>query len=351
MSFKDFSIVENCLNEISRNSSMAHRFWMSADGVDEIAEIDIQDHADTIYSAYLLGIGGQLSSHGAQIYQDMLAQAELYGRPDGKRIGSKSPNAHLTAYLLGAARILERLGKAPMSPGLFDGWRIDQIIDEHAIPRWPKIWTHHSWRVSHWIGGGPSILLQLARSQFCKDVNEELVIRVLHSCADKIIDRQTGLLKPYKSTALHKVFNSVYRLRHDPDIGELGGVVHILWIFHAIGIDYVARDTLGAKAMQQLVRAPFMEKVPYCLDFDIIQLARTAKSDHVPYPDGLIKRSRQLSRDIVKFFSDSIPEGYTLHKLPGALATLHECSLILNDGVVPGIGIEPLDIIVDAYWL
>lgn len=351
LSHDEKMIVEPCIKLIEATSPRGARFWFGTPSDISIGDVNLQDHADIIYSAYLLGITEQLSSIAAQAYQNMLAQACLYARPNLKPIADKVPNAHLTAYLLGAARILQLRELSRMPPALFEGWQVHQIVDKSNVPRWPRIWTHHSWRVSHWIGGGPSILLQLAQSPHLSSIDEDFVARVLKASADNIIDPATGLLRPYKSNFLHKIFNALYRIRHDPSIGEVGGVVHILWIFHALNVEYVASEHLYCEAMHHLKNLPFMETVPYCLDFDIVQLARTAKSNDVGKIGDLHNRANKYRRDLCNFFLGGIPHEYTLHKLPGALATLHESSLIVGDFRVPGIGITPVDIIRNAYWI
>lgn len=344
-------MISNCVNFVHQVAPAGASLWLSDTPTGALSDVALQDHADIIYSAYLLGQTEKLNKQTAQAYQSMLAGARLYGRPDGEAIAEKGPNAHLTAYLLGAARLLDHIGKALMLPALFQGWKLDQLIDSHEVPLWPRAWTHHIWRVSHWIGGGPSILLQVARSGSNDTIDEALVRRVLAASGERIIDARTGLLRPFKSALLQKAFKAAYRLRHDPEIGELGGVVHILWVYHAAGVPYVGCDALFDNAWKHLQSEPFMEKVPYCLDFDIVQLARTAnrpgRNDAIP----LAERARRYSDDIVTFLEGDIPEGYTLHKLPGALATIHECALIREEAIVPGIGTAPIDIIKDAYWI
>ena len=88
-----------------------------------------------------------------------------------------------------------------------------------------------------------------------------------------------------------------------------------------------------------------MESMPYCLDFDIVQLARTAYS-HTDKP-----RAAEYANSISDYLQGEIPSNYTLHKLPGALATLHECAFITGDYSVHGLGCERKDIIKTAFWI
>lgn len=342
-------VVARSIDLLRRASPAAFAIWFGSGKVGDLNSAPLQDHADIIYSAYLLGIADALNPVAARAYQDLLAGARLYGRPEGKAIADKGPNAHLTALLMAAARLLQLSGKATMRPALFTGWQLDQMIDARRVPRWPRAWTHHSWRVSHWIGGAPSILLQIADSGDDPQINRALVADVLASAARHIIDPATGLLKPYRSALLQQLFKWAYRLRHNPELGELGGVVHLLWVFHALGTPYVAHEALSANAWKHLQATPFMEAAPFCLDFDILQLARTAEAQADTAP--LAARATRLRHDIAAFLTAPLPENYTLHKLPGALATMHECALVEGLSEVPELGIAPVDIIRQAYWI
>ncbi|WP_336973156.1 hypothetical protein [Sphingobium aromaticiconvertens] len=344
-------LVTRSMDLIRRTSPIGYDLWFGMAPTTTLLSVSPQDHADIVYSAYLLGVADKLNATTAALYQDVLAAARLYGRPDGKPLMEKGPNAHLTAYLLGAARLLQHVGKAAMKPALFKGWQLDLMIDARRVPLWPKAWTHHSWRVSHWIGGTPSILLQIAQSGENEEITPQLVDEVLASSARHIIDHKTGLLRPYKSALLQKLFKAAYRLRHDPDIGELGGVVHILWVFHAVNAPYVGNSALFANAWKHLQVEPFMEKLPYCLDFDIVQLARTSGTAAAIEAVPLVARATRFREDIAAFLIGDLPEGYTLHKLPGALATMHECALLEGLPALTELGIAPIDIIKDAYWL
>lgn len=344
-------LADRSMALIRRTSPAGHDLWFGTAPADTLAAVALQDHADIVYSAFLLGAAGHLRADVAARYQEMLAGARLYGRPDGAALMEKGPNAHMTAYLLGAARLLQHVGKAPMKAELFHGWRLDRMIDRRKVPLWPRAWTHHIWRVSHWIGGTPSILLQIARSGQNPEITPALVDEVLESSVRHIIDQRTGLLRPYRSALLQKLFKTAYRLRHDPDIGELGGVVHILWVFHAVGRPYAGDGALFANGWKHMQAAPFMEKVPYCLDFDIVQLVRTCEARPGGTDAALVERATRFRRDIDAFLCGEVPADYTLHKLPGALATLHEAVMLEGLSTVPELGIAPIDIIRDAYWL
>lgn len=336
---------------IRQRSPSGFAFWLGGETAIDPSAIRLQDHADIVYSLHLLGAADRLSPVAATRFGAMLAGAQLHGRPVGVAIAEKRPNAHLTAYALGAVRLLDKAGLAPMPAQLYHGWDLAQLIDGNDLPIWPRAWTHHIWRVSHWIGGVPSILLQLADAPVDTGVDRAMVARVLTACEARIIDQATGLLRPYRSRLLQAAFRAAYRLRHDPDIGDVGGVVHLLWVHHASGRDYVAPAALHRAATRHLRAAPFIETMPYCLDFDIVQLARTTQAEVGAGAQALADRAERFATDIAAFLSAPIPAAYTLHKLPGALATLHECAFICDAPQTTAIGTAPIDIIKDAYWI
>jgi hypothetical protein len=341
-------MMQKIFDAIQRLSPQGHAFWIAGQADIGPGSIRLQDHPDIVYTLHLLDAVDEISPKAAQAYMDWLAGAALHGRPEGTTIAEKRPNAHLTAYLLGAVRLLEQGGKGVPPDRLYQNWKRDELIDANDLPIWPKAWTHHIWRVSHWIGGVPSILLQLAHSDRAPGIDDALVQRVLAACEARIIKPESGLLRPYRSQLVQDLFRTAYRLRHDPDLGEVGGVVHLLWVYHALDRPYVAGPALYTAAEKHLQTKPFLEAVPYCLDFDIVQLARTAKDD---YPAALKDRAATYAADIAAFFEKPLPESYTLHKIPGALATMHECAFICGLETIPGLSTNRRDIIKDAYWI
>jgi hypothetical protein len=97
-------------------------------------------------------------------------------------------------------------------------------------------------------------------------------------------------------------------------------------------------------------RAPFIEAVPYCLDFDVVQIVRTT-AHGTALPSVVIQRAGRYASDILQFMQEGLDHSYALHKLPGALATVHECALICAREDVFGIAPKPVDIIREAFWL
>jgi len=316
-------------------------------------DVSMQDAGDIIYSLVLIGRTDLLTAAGAAAFVAQLRRWRLAGGLNSPSDRSKPATVHLTAYALGAAVLLRSEGY-DISRELLasDRWRLKELFDGDLRPRWPAQWSHHSWRVSHWIGGAPSILLSLTRlaperchAQGCPNLADVL------AASDALVDGETGLLKTYRSRFLQALFRAAYRLRHDPDAGDVGGVVHLHWVNYAVGrMPYKAAGALFERAVALLARTPFIERTPYCLDFDVIQIVRTASPSPAALSD-VRSRARRLAEDISGFFETGLTQEYRLHRLPGALAAQHECALITGDRTVHGLALAPLDIIRAAGWV
>ncbi|MDG2528272.1 hypothetical protein [Caulobacter endophyticus] len=316
-------------------------------------DLALQDACDVVYTLELIGQTGLIGPDGAQAFWDHARRWRLAGGLNAAAPDAPSANVHLTAYALGALRLLLS-HDLPVARPLFavDGWKISDLLDADARPKWPKKWSHHSWRVSHWIGGSASIVLSLwvldpagAERRGVPAVDSVL------KAADSLIDPRTGLLKCYKSDLVQKGFRALYRLRHDPDAGDVGGIVHLHWVNYATGrLPYKAAAPLFERSVAVSHNQPFIESAPYCLDFDIVQIIRTSAAGP-DLPDQQKARAAAFIDDIARFFETRLNGGYALHKLPGALATQHEAALILGQAELAPLGIAPIDIIKRAGWI
>jgi hypothetical protein len=94
-----------------------------------------------------------------------------------------------------------------------------------------------------------------------------------------------------------------------------------------------------------------VEGVPYCLDFDILHLARTAMPEGDHRAAALEARANDFADDIQRFYGTRLDGNYDLHKLPGGLAALHECALIAGASRVMGLNIAPVDVALEACWI
>ncbi|CAN7417710.1 hypothetical protein LJR219_002673 [Phenylobacterium sp. LjRoot219] len=335
------------LGYLERHHTALLEFWTKGTPCDATVE----EHCDVVYS---LCLGGELSRIEGSAPKQFVEILQRHGLPGWRGRGEASVlSVHNCAYAFGALNILrEQFGD--LYGAALNGRAMDfgQIIHKgRGLPRYPRWLAHHNWRVSHWIGGAPSILWSLAHSgtQYATEL-KELAPRVLAN-SDSYLDARTGLIKLYQVDAFQKLFRLLYGVRHDPDLGDVGGVAHILWVNHAADRKYLAGEALLRKA-SQLFRAhkPFMESVPYCLDFDVVQIVRTASQQLGGFASEDVRRAAEMMAAIEEFFAVSLDEGYRMHKLPGALATYHECALITG---APAADLAPvgIDIIKKAYWL
>jgi len=314
-------------------------------------DVAMQDACDVVYTLALLGRTDLLTAEGAAAFAISVGRWRLAGglnAPPGHR---QAASVHLTAYVLGSTALWRAAGfDISIELVAAPEWHLHELFDDELRPRWPATWSHHSWRVSHWIGGAPSILLSLHRlaPDRCRTQGVPALADVL-AASDALVDGETGLLRAYRSQFLQSMFRAAYRLRHDPQVGDVGGVVHLHWVNYAAGrLPYKAAGALFQRAVALLERTPFIERTPYCLDFDVIQIVRTA----APSPSSLDReRARRLAADISHFFEAGLTADYRLHRLPGALATQHECALITGDRSVDGLDMAPLDIIQAAGWI
>lgn len=337
------------LNLIRDRCPQGLAFWEKGPDLASIREAPLEAHADIVYSLHLLNARHIINESAAKAFASELAKSALYCRPRHYQAFGETPNAHLTAYALGAMRLLDASGIASIPAEISSGWEIANLVSKEMLPIWPRAWSHHVWRVSHWIGGIPSILLQLSRLGH-DVIDDAFVTTVLKTCEERIIDPDTGLLRPYKSELIQQAFRAAYKLRHEPELADIGGVVHLLWIYHVLDRPYLADAALSEAAVRHMQRRPFIESAPYCLDFDIVQLARTTRHRSVTH-QGFQDRAASLYSDIRSFFMGDVPSSYNLHKVPGALATMHESAMICEWDFLSEMCQPPIDIIRDAYWI
>lgn len=305
---------------------------------------------DLAYSRYLLGLPAFDTANDFHRHLDLLARFRLAGAA-----ASRSPplSVHLTSYALASLKLAGDAHRDDAAAFLRDTvWDWRQLLDPDSLtPRWPERYSHHGWRVGHWIGGAPAILrlLCILAPDVCVRQAMPQVADVLEAC-DGLIDSGSGLLRTWRSPLVQAVFRQIYRLRHDPDAGDIGGIAHLHWINHAEGRSpYKAADALYQRAWALMQRRPFIERSPYCLDFDVVQIVRTSAAG--PLDVAVKQRARDYATDIADFLMADAGANQGLHKMPGALATLHECALILGDADVVALNTPAIDIIKDAGWL
>jgi len=343
----------NFKSNVTRHVQNRHRalydFWT---GSGKMPDATLEAHCDIVYTLYLLAESKAISPAAISEFLAYASKLELPGWKV-KSGNSNKISVHNCAYLFGVLNLLHE-DPGPLYDVVLDGRTLlmSEIVNEkNSLPVFPRKWAHHNWRVSHWLGGIPSILLSMERSGSRYGRPFWGMASRVRDALDSVISSKTGLICAYQSQLLQLLFRAAYRLRHDPDLGDVGGIAHILWIDHAMGRNYIARDALFGQASCLFnAHTPFMEKVPYCLDFDIVQIVRTAGVQLNAHRHENKLRSDEMIKSIENYFI-SPGEDYTLHKIPGALATYHECAFLSErrlsftaDGI-------PIDIIKRAYWL
>lgn len=343
------TLKADSLAHLSKHHGRLLNFWIEGH---ERPDVSIENHCDMVYSLFLLGELQNISGAAVDSFCGHVQTVALPGWDAQNDLGP-SLSVHNCAYLFGAMNLLglyfHNLYARVLAGRTFN---LAAIADADTLtPKFSAKWAHHSWRVSHWLGGVPSILLSL-ESSHSDSLPSSASAAACRTAVDKLIDPGTGLIRAYKSTILQKLFRAAYGLRHSPDLGDMGGIAHILWIDHAMGKRYVAVDSIREESSRLLQKnKPFMENVPYCLDFDVIQALRTSiQQTGTPATASEIKRSSDLMISIEEFFKCT-PDHFSLHKVPGALATHHECSLLLGHAHSPSSNGPPLDVILAAKWL
>ena len=304
-------------------------------------------HCDLIYSFFLVGKLKRINFEEAQQFCDLVAASPLFGRKNA----SNRYTPHLSAYLLGGVKLLSiehsDLSLTPLTSVPFD---LDSMIDHSSnLPYWPTAWSHHSWRVSHWVAGIPAMFLQLSSlGAHDNRLGEQLVANSNRSLID-----QSGFLKCFKSSVLQASFRTLYQIKHNPRHGDVGGITHLHWLNHVLGNDYPQFSNVAKVVADEINKqGDYIEVIPYCLDFDYFFLARSGKKhinlDHLTAVEASISRR---AKHIANFlFTENLLE-QKLHNLPGSLACLHEAALFNKLDRVENLNMQPLDIINQAYWL
>jgi hypothetical protein len=324
-------------------------FWQKAVPA---SSASLEALCDVLYSLHLAGLADEIDPEAPALFADVLAARPLPGwaATDGAG-GGDSVSIHNCAYAFGVLNLIRpRHGDYYVRAVGNRTLRAADLIDERGRPRFPRWLTHHHWRVSHWLGGVPSILWSVGHSSHPASVDARgLALRALEA-ADTWLASGDGFIKLYWFEPAQQLFRAAYRLRHDPELGDVGGLAHIHWINHAAGRPYLAADrVLDRTSAVFRQRRPFMEGRPYCLDFDVVQLVRTAGEQTGGLSDGDAARASEMMGDLETFFGSALSADYALHKLPGALATYHECATICAIATMP-FG-PPRDIIRDAFWI
>lgn len=303
---------------------------------------------DLIFARTLIGQPAFAMTDAITRHLSLLRSVQMAGALSN---GRPRLSVHLTAYALASLALAgenHREAAAAFVADLDrDGARLIDPVT--SLPIWPRRYSHHAWRVGHWVGGAPAIMRLVWRLAPQASAAQALPrpLPVLEAC-DRLVDQETGLLRTWRYRLIQSAFRRLYRLRHDPEAGDIGGVAHLHWINYAEGRPSLGAAALQAQAWRLMQRRPFIEASPYCLDFDVIQMVRTTATG--PADAVVCKRASEYAAAIADYLAQIAPRS-PLHRLPGALAALHECALLCNEPEVLGLGVPPIDIIQAAGWL
>lgn len=254
-------------------------------------------------------------------------------------------NAHQTAYCLGALRLLRK-----SFPVYFekknapDDWDFSPYLDTYSIPRYPLIYRFHAWRSSHWLGGGLSIMLNAHLETGNPKYRNQFHV-TMNSIEHRVLDTR-GLIRHMNPKFLGWIFRYLYNFKHDSRCGEVGGVAHLTWIYHYEGKAYKECESLLNYTWAVLNdKSDYVEDVPYCLDFDFVQIIRTA-SEQLSESEKYVVRMERYAKDVERYIVEMALDDdmFDLHKLPGALATYFECLALVDKTIKK-------DVIKEAAWL
>ena len=342
---------KSILNYLKDHYTDIFNFWTKGEKFKAYQKI--QDHCDFIYIVHLADLFDIIDHKSIKIFKQHIREINLPIYSQNHSI--KSLSIHNTAYLLGALNLLRFRGfnLYPDLNLLENNIDILSLLNSHTKqPVYPPVLSHHIWRVSHWIGGIPSIMYSLIKANILPSKELNNILNQTMSACDNLIDNRTGLLKTYKNEYIQWLFKQVYSMRHNPDLGDIGGIAHLHWINYLLNRPYKRMEILFEKSIKLFLEcSPFMEKTPYCLDFDIVQIIRTSLIQGAHLPTDAYNRITRMINDIEIFIMEKLNINYKIHKLPGALATYHECALLLNLSHLNSFECSPRDIIKEAYWL
>ena len=146
------NLHHNILSYLRRHAPEALDFWTVGGTAVRPGLLAV---CDTFYSLKLVGALEMLAPDAAPRFALLLGEYRLAGGIGHGR--GAALNVHKTAYALGVLNFLAAHGRPAHQEALRDeGWRNAELLDDRHRPRWPWYFTHHAWRVGHWIGGIPA---------------------------------------------------------------------------------------------------------------------------------------------------------------------------------------------------
>jgi hypothetical protein len=342
-------ILKGKINDFSRiyyKGSIEKPFDGNFSSIPVSSDSDLFGAIDFVYSFYICGILEEVTSKKSRnVWADRIM---AYQGEEGWFNSSdfqKHSVYHSTAYALGALKILGFTdGKDYFSRlSLFSGLMKanTNIGYDRTHFNLNLIEKLHFWRGSHKAGGIAAIVGQISE---VPGLTEKLLgitapRNWLEFWAKHYFDKldsRTGLwlLVPYP---IDLAFGLIYRLKHSPGIGKIGGAAHLYWIFTKMGLRYPSPEQLSMYTLNQNLNGGLYEKYPYCLDFDGNFLLGRSYSFLDKKEKEIRKRilvSLEKNKNaVIDYLINRKPDDWYLssHPLPGALAAVAEADLIIED--------------------
>ncbi len=234
--------------------------------------------------------------------------------------GKKSHNCyHSTAYALSTLNLIECMGAQKKSIAKLINHVVKSIdVEASKKSSFGLVDKVHVWRASHTFGG-MSCIFELGKQFGVLSSNPVL------SYYESIIG-DDGLWR-FSNPILQKIFDSIYRIKHDPLLAIYGGAAHLYWHMSKIP-DNVDPHITMQNLLQIYKNKSILEKVPYCLDYDLLFIMRFY-AKNFEYSE-IIKKEiddtfTRVGLEILSFLTHQ-SDRLWLHALPGLLAALQVCS-------------------------
>lgn len=273
------------------------------------------DVADIIYIQYISGISiltnEDIFSHTNLITGSADKNGFFYSS-----ISKKSHNKyHSTAYALATLELASGIVGSDLVPSAILRKLAENIDFNQALPKnFNLIDKLHVWKASHTFGGLSSIFELLCKRGL---KHQNLVLNYYKETVGK-----DGLWR-FANSLPQFIFDLLYKLRHDPKLALYGGAAHLYWHFDDIPAR-VDIEMAAAQIISLYSESAILEKVPYCLDYDVLFILRT----FYRHPN----LSHKLKIEIDQIFDKVGRATYQflindnhllwLHALPGLLATM-----------------------------
>lgn len=303
--------------------------------------VDLFGSLDAVYILAIIGRLHSLTTPASrtawqQVIRSFQSEDGWFHAGDAQRHG----RVHATAYALGGLALLDEAG-AQSSYSELAALRVDPQLEARYLRSWytlSLVERLHFWRGSHQVAGLAAIVGQLRdagyESKFSSTTDPNEWLALWSQQAMSSVDEGCGLwlLAP---TWARTGFDSLYRLRHSPDYGYIGGAAHIYWILEKLGLQFPQGERLARWILDRTSTNEICEKEPYCLDFDRnFLLARgMSGSAGTPIYADVCQFLDETRGAILSFYSTRDVESWNpnSHKLPGALAAVAEVDRILTD--------------------